>query len=336
MVRIAIIGAGAWGFNHVRTFDRLPDCQLQAVVDRDEKTLARVAAHFRDVETHQDYAPAVSRDDVDAVVVATSAESHYEIAKAALEAGKHVLVEKPLVLNSEQGEEIVALAEESGLVLAVGHLLLYHPAVEKLKALVESGELGDIYYMYASRINLGKVRTAENALWSFAPHDISVMLYLIDGIPNLVSATGQSYLNPGVEDVAFFTLHFPDGAMGHGQVSWLDPHKIRKITVVGSKKMVVFDDMESAEKIKLYDKGVDAPPSYDSYGEYQTLRIGDIIIPKIRMAEPLKNECQHFLDCIQGDHKPLTDGREGLQVLRVLEAAQKSLKNRGVPVELSS
>lgn len=336
MIRIAVIGAGAWGFNHVRTFDRLPGCQLQVVVDREKQTLTRVAAHFRDVETQQDYASVVSRDDLDAVVVATSAESHYEIAKAALLAGKHVLVEKPLVLNSEQGREIVQLAEEKDLVLAVGHLLLYHPAVEKLKELMQSGQLGDIYYLYSSRINLGKVRTAENALWSFAPHDISVMLHLIDGMPNLVSASGQAYLNPGVEDVAFFTLHFPGGAMGHGQVSWLDPHKIRKITVVGSKKMVVFDDMESTEKIKLYDKGVDAPPSYDSYGDYQTLRIGDIIIPKIRMAEPLKNECLHFLDCIQKGRRPLADGREGLKVLRVLEAAQESLKNRGVPVELSS
>jgi len=334
MVRVAVIGAGAWGFNHVRTFDRLTDCQLQAVVDREEKTLARVAAHFRNVETRQDYQPVVRRDDIDAVVVATSAETHYEIARAALQAGKHVLVEKPLVLNSERGREIVQLAEEKNLVLAVGHLLLYHPAVEKLKELVQSGELGDIYYLYSSRINLGKVRTAENALWSFAPHDISVMLHLIEGMPNLVSATGQSFLNAGVEDVAFFTLHFPGGAMGHGQVSWLDPHKIRKITVVGSKKMVVFDDMESAEKIKLYDKGVDAPPSYDSYGEYQTLRIGDIIIPKIRMAEPLRNECQHFLDCIITGRRPLADGQEGLEVLRVLEAAQESLKNRGVPVEL--
>jgi predicted dehydrogenase len=334
MVRIAVIGAGAWGFNHVRTFDRLSGSQLQVVVDQDEKTLTRVAAHFRDVETGRDYQPVVTREDIDAVVVATSAESHYEITKLALQNGKHVLVEKPLVLNSEQGQEIVGLAEEKGLILAVGHLLLYHPAVQKLKELVESGELGDIYYLYSSRVNLGKVRTAENALWSLAPHDIAMMLYLTDGMPHLVSATGQSFLNPGIEDVAFFTLHFPTGAMGHGQVSWLDPHKIRKITVVGSKKMVVFDDMESAEKIKLYDKGIEAPPSYVSYGEYQTLRIGDIIIPRIQMTEPLKNECQHFLDCIQKGHQPLTDGREGLKVLRILEVAQESLKNRGVPKEL--
>jgi predicted dehydrogenase len=336
MVRVAVIGAGAWGFNHVRTFDQLSGCRLKAVVDREEKALNRVARSFRDVETQREYGPIVSRDDIDAVVVATSAESHYQIAKAALMAGKHVLVEKPLVLDSRQGEELVQLADEKGLVLAVGHLLLFHPAVQKLKKLVDSGELGKIYYLYSNRINLGKVRTAENALWSFAPHDISVMLFLVNMMPNLVSATGQAYLNPGVEDVTFFTLHFPNNVMGHGQVSWLDPHKIRKITVVGSKKMVVFDDMESSEKIKLYDKGIDAPPSYDSYGEYQTLRIGDIIIPKIQMAEPLKTECQHFLDCIQKGQKPLADGREGLKVLQVLEATQKSLKNRGEPVELSS
>ncbi|KPL19310.1 MAG: hypothetical protein AMJ92_04020 [candidate division Zixibacteria bacterium SM23_81] len=334
MVRVAVIGAGAWGFNHVRAFDQLTDCHLQMVVDKDDKALARVTTSFRDVKTEKDYRPVVKQKDLDAVVVTTSAESHYEIAKAALTVGKHVLVEKPLVLRSDQGEELVQLAEKNGRVLMVGHLLLYHPGVRKLKEYVDSGELGQIYYMYSSRINLGKVRTAENALWSFAPHDISVMLFLTETMPDLVLATGQSYINPGVEDVTFFTLHFPNNVMGHGQVSWLDPHKIRKITVVGSKKMVVFDDMESAEKIKLYDKGVDALESYDTYGDYQTLRIGDIIIPKVQMSEPLKNECQHFLDCVQSGKKPLSDGWNGLQVLRVLEATQKSLEERGKPVQL--
>lgn len=291
---------------------------------------------LRGLKTEKDYASVVRRRDLEAIVVATSAERHYEIAKAALKAGKHVLVEKPLALRVEQGEELIQLARANNLVLMVGHLLLYHPAVRKLKEYVDGEELGQIYYMYSSRINSGKVRTTENALWSFAPHDISVMLFLTGLMPNLVSATGQSYLNLPVEDVTFFTLHFPNNIMGHGQVSWLDPHKVRKITVVGSKKMVVFDDMESTEKIKLYDKGVDAPPSYDTYGDYITLRIGDIVIPKVNMSEPLKNECQHFLDCIQGGKKPLSDGQDGLRVLRVLEATQKSLESRGEPVELKS
>ena len=334
MVRLAVVGSGAWGFNHVRTFNQLPDCKLQVVVDRDEGALARVRGSFRDLETEKDYRTVVSRGNLDAVVVASSAESHYEIAKAALMADKHVLVEKPLVLQTQQGEELVRLAEDKNLVIMVGHLLLYHPAVRKLKEYVDGEELGQVYYMYSSRINLGKVRTTENALLSFAPHDISVMLFLLGMMPDLASATGQSYLNPGVEDVTFFSLHFPNNVIGHGQVSWLDPHKVRKITVVGSKKMVVFDDMESAEKIKLYDKGVDAPQSYDTYGEYQTLRIGDILIPKIQMSEPLKNECQHFLDCVQRGEKPISDGQDGLRVLRVLEATQKSLDNRGQPVEL--
>jgi predicted dehydrogenase len=306
------------------------------VVDRDDKALARVNKSLRGLKTEKDYASVVRRRDLEAIVVATSAERHYEIAKAALKAGKHVLVEKPLALRVEQGEELIQLARANNLVLMVGHLLLYHPAVRKLKEYVDGEELGQIYYMYSSRINSGKVRTTENALWSFAPHDISVMLFLTGLMPNLVSATGQSYLNLPVEDVTFFTLHFPNNIMGHGQVSWLDPHKVRKITVVGSKKMVVFDDMESTEKIKLYDKGVDAPPSYDTYGDYITLRIGDIVIPKVNMSEPLKNECQHFLDCIQGGKKPLSDGQDGLRVLRVLEATQKSLESRGEPVELKS
>jgi len=336
MLRLAVVGAGGWGFNHARTFDQLADCSLQIVVDKDDKALARVTKSLRGLKTEKDYRPVVRRKDLEAVVVATSAESHYEIAKAALMAGKHVLVEKPLVLRVEEAEELIQLAEANDLVLMVGHLLLYHPAVRKLKEYVDSGELGQIYYMYSSRVNLGKVRTTENALWSFAPHDISVMLFLTDMMPNLVSATGQSYLNPPVQDVTFFTLHFPNNIIGHGQVSWLDPHKVRKITVVGSKKMIVFDDMESSEKIKLYDKGVDAPVSYETYGDYLTLRIGDIITPKIHMSEPLKNECQHFLNCVQRGEKPLSDGHDGLQVLRVLEATQRSLDSRGKPVELKS
>jgi predicted dehydrogenase len=336
MVRLAVIGAGAWGFNHVRTFAQLPDCNLKVVVDKDDQALARVMGNYPHVTPESDFLPVIQRKDLDAAVISTSAESHYEITKAALAAGKHVLVEKPLVLQTDQAEELIQLADQNHLVLMVGHLLLYHPAVRKLKEYVNSGELGQVYYLYSSRINLGKVRTAENALWSFAPHDISVMLYLVEMMPHLVSASGQSYINQGVEDVAFFTLHFPNDVMAQGQVSWLDPHKIRKITVVGSKKMVVFDDMESAEKIKLYDKGVEIPPTYDTYGDYQTLRIGDITIPRIKMSEPLKNECQHFLNCVQRGEKPLSDGREGLRVLRVLEATQRSLKSRGKPEELSA
>ncbi len=335
MVRLAVVGAGAWGFNHVRTFAQLPDCSLETVVDNDAQALARVTKNYRHVKTEREFLPVVQQKNLDAVVVSTSAETHHQIAKAALLTGKHVLVEKPLVLQIDQAEELIQLAEKKGLVLMVGHLLLYHPAVRKLKEYVDGGELGRIYYMYSSRINLGKVRTAENALWSFAPHDISVMLYLVERMPHLVSASGQCYINPGVEDVAFFTLHFPNDIMAQGQVSWLDPHKVRKMTVVGSKKMVVFDDMESAEKIKLYDKGVEVPQTYDTYGDYQTLRIGDIVIPRIKMSEPLKNECQHFLDCLQTGQKPLSDGRDGLKVLQVLEAAQRSLKNRGEPVEMS-
>jgi len=216
----------------------------------------------------------------------------------------------------------------------VGHLLEYHPAVGKLKELIDSEEIGRIYYIYSQRVNLGEIRRYENALWSFGPHDVSVILYLLGEEPESVNALGESYLQENIEDVVFVNLHFKDKRMAQVHISWLDPHKIRKITIVGSKKMVVFDDMESSEKIKIYDKGADSPGKYVSYGDSITLRIGDISIPKVDMKEPLKVECQHFLGCIKENKSPLSDGADGLRVVRVLEAAQKSMENYGALVKL--
>jgi len=228
----------------------------------------------------------------------------------------------------------VELAQREGNVLMVGHIMEYHPAALKLKELIDSGELGKIYYLYSTRVNLGKVREIENALWSFAPHDVSIILYLLDEEPVRVTANGMAYLREGIEDVAFSTLYFADGMLAHIHVSWLDPHKIRKVTVVGQKKMAVFDDMESAEKIRIYDKGVDTHKDYASYGEYLSLRHGDILIPKLDLVEPLKAECAHFLQCVENRSTPKSDGRDGLRVLRVLAAAQRSLENGGTPIEI--
>ena len=305
------------------------------VADLSDKSLATSKRIEPSVITTKDHSELLASDEVDAVVISSSAETHFPIAMEALAHNKDVLVEKPFVLTIKEGEELVALAESKGRILMVGHLLKYHPAVTRLKELVTSGALGRVFYICSKRVNLGVVRANENALWSLAPHDISVMLYLLDRDPVMVSATGQSYIQKGIEDVVFFTLYFSSGEMCNGHVSWLDPHKIREFIVVGSKKMVVFDDMEATEKVKIYDKGVEgAAESYASYGEAIAIRMGDINVPWIRMVEPLRTEALHFLECVKERKTPLTDGKDGMKVLRVLEAAQHSLRNGGTPVKL--
>jgi predicted dehydrogenase len=259
---------------------------------------------------------------LDAVVVATPAVTHYELAKRALEAGKHVLVEKPPAMNAAEAEELVATSESTGRVLMPGHLLLYHPAVQKVKELVGSGELGEVFCVYSNRQNLGKIRTDENALWSLGVHDLSVVLYLLDEEPSEAWAHGNSFLTPGVEDVVFCYLRFPSGKIAHMHLSWLDPHKMRRITVVGREKMVVFDDMELERKVTIYEKGPWQPT--ETYGEWQT-RTGDIFSPKVPTDEPLRVECRHFLDLVRGAGDPLRAAREGLSVVRVCEQLQASL-----------
>jgi predicted dehydrogenase len=336
MINVGVIGAGYWGINHVRTFNALNTCNLNGVADLSPASLERVKGISADITTSDDYRRILDDKAIDAVIIATDAESHFKIATAAMDAGKHVLVEKPLALTVEDGESLVRQAEAAGRVLMVGHILLYHAAVTKMKEFVASGELGDVYYLFSQRVNLGKVRATENALWSLAPHDISIMLYLTGKEPQEVSASGSSYVQQGVEDVVFFWLKFPGDVMGHGHVSWLDPHKIRKLTIVGSKKMAVFDDVDSTEKVRLYDKGVaSSPATYGSYGESIAVRHGDVQIPYVKMVEPLRAECQHFIDCVEKGATPLTDGRDGLRVLKVLEAAQQSLRGGGVPAKVT-
>jgi predicted dehydrogenase len=333
MTNVGIIGSGYWGINHVRTFNALNNCELKGVADLSPANLERVKGISADIRTTDDYRRILDDKDIDAVVVATDAESHFKLASEAMDSGKHVLVEKPLALTVADGESLVRRAEKSGLVLMVGHILLYHPAVAKMKEFISNGELGDVYYLFTQRVNLGKVRATENALWSLAPHDISIMLHLVGDEPQEVSASGRSYVQDGIEDVVFFWLRFPGVMMAHGHVSWLDPHKIRKLTVVGSKKMAVFDDVDSTEKVRLYNKGVESSPAtYGSYGESISIRHGDVNIPYVKMVEPLRAECLHFIECVEKGATPLTDGRDGLRVLKVLEAAQRSLKGGGIPV----
>lgn len=332
---LAIVGIGNWGFNHVRTFHQLPECELKLVCDLSEKRLQKVKEISQNIPLTNDYQKIIKDDNIAGVVIATEADTHYELAKKALLANKAVFVEKPITLDLGEAIELVELAEQKRQVLMVGHLLLYHPIVTAIKKYIDSGEWGEIFYIYSTRVNLGTLRTTENALWSLAPHDISVMMYLTGQIPEVVNAIGNSYIKSDVQDVVFFSLNFPNNIMGHGQASWLDPHKIRQFTIVSRKKMAVFDDTEPKEKLRIYDKGVVDPKEYVSYDQQYTIRDGDIFIPAIKMVEPLKIECQHFIDSIVNNKKPLTDGINGLEVLKVLTAAQKSLEKDGIPIKLS-
>ena len=332
MVGVAVVGAGNWGKNLVRNFASLPNAALAYVCDLSEPIRGKMAQAYPQATVTDDMAAALADDAVHAVVVAVDAPLHHRIARAALEAGKHVYVEKPLTLSAADAQDLADLAAERGLKLMVGHLLEYHPAVDHIKAMIQRGDVGAPLYLYFQRVNLGIVRTTENAWWSLAPHDVSVACYLFDATPVSVSASGHAYLQEGIEDVVFANLKFADGRMAQIHVSWLDPHKIRKVTLVGSQKMVVFDDMEASEKIRVYDKGADVQRgSVDTYVEAITLRTGDILIPKIAGGEPLRIECQHFIDAIVNDTTPRSDGADGVRVVKVLEAGSASLANGGEP-----
>ncbi|HXL10221.1 MAG TPA: Gfo/Idh/MocA family oxidoreductase [Gemmatimonadales bacterium] len=331
-LKLGVVGAGAWGRNHVRTVATLPEAELTAVCDRDPKVRDRVARQYPLTHVTADLADLLPR--VDAVIVASPATTHAQLALQCIAAGKPCLVEKPFALSVRDAEAVARAATERQVAVAAGHLLVFHPAVERLRTLVREGDLGKIFYLYGLRVNLGQVRADENALWSFGPHDVSVALYLLDDQPTRVAAQGRSYLQPGVEDVVFLTMEFASGILAHVQLSWLDPHKERKLTVVGAKKMVVFDDMEPREKLRIYDKGVDRPPEYGSYGESLAIREGDIFIPKIPNVEPLAAELGHFVRVARGGEPPRAGAADGVRVVRVLEAASRSLAAGGSPVTL--
>lgn len=335
-VGIAVVGAGGWGKNHVRNYAAIPDANLRYVCDRDEPTRSTIAALYPGVRPAADLNVVLDDAAVSAVVVATHAPSHFELAEAALRAGRDVFVEKPLCLSGDQAVSLCELAERRARILMVGHLLLYHPAIERLKRLIDEGELGDVLYIYAQRVNLGVVRRQENAWWSLAPHDISVANYLLGASPEAVSATGSSYLQSerGIEDVVFATLHYPGGRMAHVHVSWLDPHKTRKLTVVGDRKMAVFDDTSADQKLAVFDKGVE-PPATLTYEEGVRIRTGDILIPALKMAEPLRRECVAFLHAIRTRKPPVSDGESGLHVVRALEGGSASLAQGGARIGLA-
>ena len=321
-VSVGVAGLGYWGPNLARNFAALPGCELTWLCDASGPVRDSVAARIPGVPITPQLDDLLADPALDAVVLATPVPTHADLAVRVLEAGKHCFVEKPLALSVADAERAVGAAEAAGRVLMVGHLLEYHPAVSTLKGIVESGELGDIHYVYSNRLNLGKLRADENALWSLGAHDVSVMLHLLDEEPTSVEARGESYMREGIEDVVFCYLRFPSGRAAHLHLSWLDPHKERRLTVVGSKRMATFDDMDLERKVTVYDKGFDENVS--SYGEYIT-RSGDIYSPRIPSREPLRLECEHFVECLRTGTPPRSDGHSGLRVVRVLESLQNSL-----------
>lgn len=336
MLGVAVVGAGRWGRNLVRSFDRTKNAKLLTVCDASERARAEMSALYPEAAVTADFDAVLADDSVDAVAIAVDAPLHYAFAKAALDAGKHTYVEKPLTLASADASDLVETAAARGRKLMVGHLLKYHPCVDYLKQLIRGGDLGDVLYLYSQRVNLGIVRKEENSWWSLAPHDVAVACHLFDSEPVSVSASGQAYLQSGVEDVVFANMKFADGRMAQIHVSWLDPHKIRKLTLVGSQKMAVFDDMEPQEKIRVYDKGAEVPAEYASFGDYIGLRFGDVWIPRVDSSEPLRLECEHFLECVRSGEAPRSDGRNGLDVVKVLEAATRSLAADGAPVRINA
>src|SRR3954469_6274268 len=323
MTRVGVVGLGYWGPNLARNFAAIPGCELAWCCDASEQARARWAPSFPAARFTAELDDLLEDDTLDAVVLATPVPTHGPLAERVLDAGKHCLVEKPLAYTVADAERAVAAAERSGRILMVGHLLVYHPGVDMLKAIADSGELGDIHYIYSQRLNLGQLRRDENALWSLGAHDVSVILHLAGEDPSLTEARGEAYSNPGVEDVVFAVLGFPSGVAAHLHMSWLDPHKTRAFTVVGSKRMATFDDMELERKVTIYDKGFDE--AAHSYGEYIT-RSGDIRSPRIGNREPLRLECEHFVECIREGRTPRSNGQAGLRVVRVLAALQESLK----------
>lgn len=326
-VVVAVIGVGGWGQNLLRNFGSLPGARLAWVCDLAETARAAAAAAHPSVRCVESYRSAIADPDVQAVVIATDARSHHEIASAALRAGKDVFVEKPLALSTADAEDLCELAERGRRILMVGHLLLYHPALDALRQLIGDGELGEILYLYTQRLNLGVMRRDENAWWALAPHDVAVANDLLGDVPESVSATGGALLrHPAeIEDVVFATLQYPGRRLAHIHVSRVDTHKTRLLTVVGSKRMAVFDDTSPDQKLVLFDRGVD-PPRAASYADGVRIRTGDIRIPALRMQEPLRCECEAFLRAVQTREPPLADGRSGLAVVRVLEDGARSLR----------
>ncbi len=334
-IKVGVIGCGYWGPNLVRNFRSLPDCHLKMMSDLNVERLAHLRSLYPGVEGTVEHRHLLNGSGLDAVVIATGVKSHYSLAKACLNAGKHTFIEKPMAASSAECMELIEIARRKGLVLMVGHTFLYSPAVRKIKEIVEAGDIGEIRYICARRLNLGLYQKDINVAWDLAPHDISIALHIMGDHPVTVNCRGSAHVTPGVEDVTTMSLSFPRQRAAIIHSSWLDPRKVREMTIVGSRRMIVYDDVATLEKIRIYDARVERPPHYDTFAEFHyAYHYGDVYAPYIKQEEPLKTECQHFLDCILHGTVPISNGQQGMELVRILEASSESLKSGGAPVEL--
>lgn len=335
-INLGVIGCGYWGPNLIRNFRSLPDCNLRMIFDLDTKRLKHFKTLYPEIEGHTDYRHSLNGARLDAVVIATPVRLHHKMAKEILEAGKHTFIEKPMALSVRECEELIQIAERRGAVLMVGHTFLYSPHVRRIKQIVLHGDIGEIQYIASRRLNLGLYQKDINVAWDLAPHDLSIILYIMDDLPISVNCQGTANITTGIEDVINMSLMFPKNRFASIQNSWLDPKKVREMTIVGSRRMIVYDDVEPLEKIKIYDTRVVTPPHYDTFAEFQyAYHYGDMYVPHVQQEEPLKIECQHFLDCISHGTIPLTNGKMGMELVRILEASSASIKRNGVAVSLS-
>ena len=341
-MNLAVIGCGYWGKNYIRLLSQMAEVNLIAICDRDKEQLRKNKTRILSsqsgprLQLFTDYQKLLDMPDLNGVIIATNPNTHYTLAKDALNAGKHVFLEKPMTLKSETSQLLIDLAKQQNLVLMVGHIFMYNAAVLQIKEYIEKGQLGTVYYLYSKRTNLGPIREDVNALWDLAPHDISIFNYLLGEEPVWVSATATSFLRDNNQDVGFITLRYPSGKMGHIHVSWADPHKEREIVVVGSNQRVVFNDVSTGEKVRIFEKGVATyRKQYEDYGEFQlSFRDGDIISPNLAMTEPLRSEVEHFIHCINYNTTPRSDGENGLTIVKIMEAVDQSMAENGCPVYL--
>jgi len=335
-IKVGVVGCGYWGPNLIRNFRSLSDCDLKVMCDLNEQRLDHLQSLYPEVEGETDYHHMLNGIGLDAVVIATAVRHHFPMAKASLLAGKHTFIEKPMASSSEECEELIDIARRKGLVLMTGHTFLYSPAVKKIKQIVESGDIGEIRYISARRLNLGLFQKDINVAWDLAPHDISIIQYIMGEQPTAVNCRGSAHITQGVEDVTTMCLTFRKQQTAIIQSSWLDPRKVREMTIVGSRRMIVYDDVAPLEKIRIFDARVETPPHYDTFAEFHyAYHYGDVYVPYIKQEEPLKLECQHFLDCIRTGATPLTSGRQGADLVQILEASSESLKRGGGPVDLA-
>ena len=335
VLNVGVAGCGYWGPNLIRNFSQLPDCRVKQVCDTEENRLAHMKKLYPSVVTTKAFEDLVKDKDLDAIVVATPVHLHYELAKKSLSAGKHTFIEKPMATSSAECEELVKLAEKNKLTLMVGHTFIYSSPVRRIKEIVDSGDIGEIQYISSRRLNLGLFQKDINVTWDLAPHDISIILYFMGRPPATINCQGKAHVNKQIEDVTNMSLNFDNGGFAIIHSSWLDPNKVREMIIVGSKKMIVYNDNEPLEKIKIFDKRVEVPPHYDTFAEFHySYHYGDAYIPYLKQVEPLKMETQHFLDCIRDGKTPETSGLDGLRVVQILEASSRSLKSDGARVEI--